>query len=295
MDGSALPHSSCAQELKGIIFMKLLRKFSELLKSQLRNNLIAPKEAPYTPQNRLEELMIEAGDDPSARPIFIKQLFHYDLWVLTGPHDSTASLDSVRFRTSTDDKGVPYVYAFTSKAAFEYVVRNLGSKPQAYIKIPAMGLFQMIQGEFGMNLNFWLPVSKIFTIKEIEEISNGGETNLVKESFPAGTRMLIGQPKQYSEELVPALRGYLARESRVSDMYIGMHGPTSGPFSYYLALEFRDPANQQSERDLVFKELQEVLRSIHCDLPVDMTVADADTLGLVGVGSLISLRSATRD
>jgi hypothetical protein len=116
--------------------------------------------APYEPQNRLELLFAQAAQDPAARPEFYRQLFNFDLLVVGDLAPSSDGKKIAQFVTRENDKG-PYVLAYTSHTALEWVLTRDEATPRPYIKMNARSIFSKLQGKLGVMLNGGLPWSKL--------------------------------------------------------------------------------------------------------------------------------------
>jgi SseB protein C-terminal domain/SseB protein N-terminal domain len=171
----------------------------------------------YKPQNRLEELFVTAALDPSARGDFMRQIFHFPLYVMCTANDGRLQLKVFR-----DDDGTETALAFTSIPAFSYYLNVIGHKPTTYIEISALALFQTASDNSkNLILNHLHDYSKFFTSSEVAKIlsDNGGADTV---NVSEGAAISLSQPAQgYPSQFIDTLANYTRRTPEVRGIYVG--------------------------------------------------------------------------
>lgn len=231
------------------------------------------------PRNDLETAMLQAADDPVARPDFYAALLQARIYVIG---DVSADLPDGEFRISEGDTislanfefedGQPYIPFFTSLEALNEAVS--GETP--YLSIGTRELLDSTRGNF-LVLNPGQDIAKEFTPAEITHLLDGtpisgtGEYRLDK-----GVAVQISQPADEPVELIDALTRLFSRHGAIKRaFYAQMLVETQDkPLSLVIALD------TDGGMDRLIREMQMVIPDTAPEgLPVDIVVlGDADSL-----------------
>lgn len=201
--------------------------FSKLFgKKQEKNE---PKK--FFPENRLEALLMQAADDPAARPEFIKALLEFDLFILIDPagaqHGSFTAKEGETMRIKgVTIEGRNQIPIFTS----ERRLREFIQTEESFAKLNGQSLFTMLSsGESGAVLNPGASYGKLFTHAEILSLENGTYFKPQQNVLQEDTKVLIGMPKEPPIQLIEALQKYFQTNPQVRKAYYAqIHMPASG-------------------------------------------------------------------
>jgi hypothetical protein len=160
----------------------------------------------FEPINTLEEKLIEAMNEPSARPDFYRELRNSQIYTIQGGADpiqeksELAAGQSVQL-LSVEMDGKRYIPIFSSLPRMQAFIQE----PVQYLEIHALNFFQLTKGA-DLLLNPGSPFGKEFSAGEIESILNGSIFN-AQESYviEKNTQTMIGQPAEPPAELLAEL------------------------------------------------------------------------------------------
>jgi len=181
---------------------------------------------PFVPVNALETLLMRAATVPAVRADFYRELCVATLFVLTPDvpeREGTRTLEKAEqvgiVNWSTAD-GKPYVPVFSSEEKMQEVVAR-GAVAYGTLGFPGKTLMEMlIQGSVPAILNPGLAYGKELVPDEMRRLATGGMFEPVKhEVVKAERQILIGQPKEYPNELVRALKALFEKRSVVEAAY----------------------------------------------------------------------------
>jgi hypothetical protein len=187
----------------------------------------------FTPANKLEEILIAACTDHSARPEFYRLLLESELYLLTpqGPEqEGRTTLETgtqVSFVNLTNEAG-PFLPIFTSRERLQEVVNSLGEN-YGYVVMAGKDVFPLLtQHPQRTLLNPGAGYGKEFTADEIRRLADGSIVHNDRQVVTTQTKVLIGQPAIYPTELVGALQRLFAKIESVQAAYLGwIHKPDS--------------------------------------------------------------------
>jgi hypothetical protein len=185
----------------------------------------------FLPENRLEALLMQAANDPAARPEFIKTLLEFDLFVLIdsagAQHGSFVAKqgDTMRIKGVTIE-GKNQIPIFTSERRLREYIQT----QESFARLNGQSLFTMLSsGESGVSLNPGAGYGKLFTHEEIVALANGTYFQPQQQVIQKETQVLIGMPKEYPAKLIEALQKYFQTNPRVKKAYYAqIHMPDSG-------------------------------------------------------------------
>ncbi len=248
----------------------------------------------YKPQNQLEELLLKAAENPLEQSTFLKKLFHFNLITL-GEIVRNDDTERCAFTTTKNEQGTiyayAYAYAYTSQQALNYVVQKNKLPPQKFVGMPALTLFEMVKGQWGICLNSGLPFGKVFEPNEIPAILSDNPASL---TTTQPNSIYFGQPAKRPEKLLEKLHSHLQKQSNLNDIYFGLCYQNDKQFSYLLILDFashidtKDYPNYFNELGLLLNSLKSELS---IELPIDMTVMSDTYRTAIQAGRLISIRN----
>lgn len=176
----------------------------------------------FRAQNRFEELLIKASQDPSCRPEFYQQLIKSDLFIieeepgLEGEGKIRLEKDyKLRIRKIEFD-GQFYTPVFSSLLRLQEFVQQEVN----YISMNAIDFIKIHSGD-DLLLNPGAEYAKIFSSDELKSIIDGtigapGE----RHSAVAGEQILIGHPANYPHELAEALIKLYKKNKRVKRAWL---------------------------------------------------------------------------
>jgi len=185
----------------------------------------------FYPENRLEALLMQAADDPAARPEFIKVLLEFDLFILINSDGAQYGSFTAKEGETMRIKGVTIegrnqIPMFTSERRLREFIKN----QESFAKLNGQSLFSMLSsGESGAILNPGASFGKLFTHEEISSLANGTYFQPERQVLQKETKVLIGMPKEHPTQLVEALQKYFQKNSQVKKAYYAqIHMPDSG-------------------------------------------------------------------
>ncbi|SLM62121.1 MULTISPECIES: enhanced serine sensitivity protein SseB [Dickeya] len=132
----------------------------------------------FSPQNRLEEVLVQATSEPAHRPEFFRELLEATVYVLGHSEEETLTEHSLRAGSGLQlqhwekPDGSSAIVFFSSLAALQQAV----SEEQAFLALPTRTLFETTRGAT-LFLNPKLPYGKEFLPQEIEHLLAGESGN----------------------------------------------------------------------------------------------------------------------
>jgi type III secretion system (T3SS) SseB-like protein len=160
----------------------------------------------FVPQNELEELLIRAASEPSARPEFYRFLFESDLYVIgeirsTTPQRSgiAANAGDQLMIASVEYNNRRYHPVFSSLSR----VRTFDQSVDKYFALNGRALFENTQGAYFL-LNPGSDYGKELLPAEIANLLSPNTRRSITIEKP--TQVMIGPPAVYPQALVDALK-----------------------------------------------------------------------------------------
>jgi hypothetical protein len=172
--------------------------------------------------NRLEQALVRASDDPSARNDLYRVLLESAVLVLGSPGESDGGDDEsepageIRILHSLKPDGSPLIPFFSSTEALE----NAIAEERSHMEIPARALFEATRGAW-LYLNPRSAVGTEFSPDEVEyllslETESGAEwTGIAGE-----TEFLLSHPAEYPVAMVEALAAFLSTRENVQAAWV---------------------------------------------------------------------------
>ena len=187
----------------------------------------------FKPVNRLEEVLVTACTEPSARPEFYRLLLESELFLLTPDapqqegHRVLEAKTNVSFVHLQNNNG-PFLPIFTSQQRLQEAVNQTG-QVYGFLGLRGKDLFPLLaQRPPAAILNPGVAYGKEFTPDEIERLADGSIVRNESRVVQKATQVMLGQPAKYPAEIVAALKKLFAQHSSVQAAYLGwIHDPSS--------------------------------------------------------------------
>jgi hypothetical protein len=160
----------------------------------------------FTPENELERSLIKASTDPAERPRFYQVLAAANVFVIT-PGVVPAEAEATTLAPGTllnlsmiEFGGKSCIAFFSSLTRLQAILQS----EVGYIQTNALALLKITK-DTPLVLNPGSEYGKEFTPEEVASIVNGtvGQTTVHTTERP--TEVLLGQPKDYPQEMVDTL------------------------------------------------------------------------------------------
>ncbi|HEX8229675.1 MAG TPA: enhanced serine sensitivity protein SseB C-terminal domain-containing protein [Chloroflexia bacterium] len=195
----------------------------------------------FTPVNELERLLVQAATDPGARPAFYRAFLEGDLLVLgyagESPSDEAGMIhlpegSTVSIASWQDQEGREVIPVFSSMERLRKSIEQEGR----YLKLKGTALLEIVGDELPIMLNPRSDYGKEFVPKELASLRDGSIFRQVESSTVQEDRqVLIGQPANYPQPLVDALKSLFSRHPEVERAYLAqMHDPAAGASPFLL-------------------------------------------------------------
>ena len=185
----------------------------------------------FFPENRLEALLMQAANDPGARPEFYKELLAADLFVLIAPGNRPQGRYVAQEGETLSIKGInvegrKLIPVFTAERRLQEYIQA----QDHLAKLNGRALLSMIVAQNnGIVLNPASSYGKEFTPQEFVSLVNGSLFQPKPQVITKDTQVLIGMPKEYPTKAVNALVSYFQGKPEVKKAYLAqIHMPDSG-------------------------------------------------------------------
>ncbi|PWC18775.1 enhanced serine sensitivity protein SseB [Brenneria corticis] len=162
----------------------------------------------FSPQNKLEEVLILAAGEPAHRPEFFNELMEATVFVLGSADDGGEAGEKVLHAGSNvqiqhweKDDGSSAIPFFSSLEALQLAV----TKEESFLALPARSLFELTLGAT-LFLNPRLPYGKEFLPQEVEHMLSGEGHGFVQQRVvEEETEVLLGQPAEMPVQMIDSL------------------------------------------------------------------------------------------
>lgn len=188
----------------------------------------------FKPANKLEEVLVAACTEPSARPEFYRMLLESELFLLTPDAPQTESRRVLEAETKVSfvhlqNANGPFLPIFSSQQRLQDAVNQTGQS-YGFLALRGKDLFSLLaQHPPTAILNPGAAYGKELPVEEIRRIADGSFVRNEVRVMQQATQVLLGQPAKYPTELVAALQKLFAKHSSVQAAYLGwIHDPNSG-------------------------------------------------------------------
>jgi hypothetical protein len=177
---------------------------------------------PFQPQNDLEVALLAAAADTAARPRFYRALLESNVLIVPVGQQPSVLGGVVQGESPIALKAIE-IEGRTHTPFFSSENRLLPGTP--YLGLKARDFLHMTKGAH-LVLNPGSDYGKLFVPAEVERLLDGSllvakEKDYFKAS--AGSKRIIGQPKDYPHSFAAALARYFASEPSVDRAYLAQH------------------------------------------------------------------------
>jgi len=219
-------------------------------------DIFKAKKGKTEPENKLEDLLIKSVNEPAYRPEFYKALLEEDLVILTetqlGAEGEKILKENTKIKVvALADGRIP---VFTSVKRIHD--RDEMKQNVNFIKLKGIDLFRIFDEQTTVILNPYSDFSKILLPDEIKKMRTGEllrpdkQINIQKE-----TKIRIGQPAKYPNELVNSLSIYCSRRKEIRGAYLAQiqYSPNDKPHLLF-------GIDVENNADGIFNEVSEAIR-----------------------------------
>jgi hypothetical protein len=177
----------------------------------------------FDPQNDLEWSLMKAAEDPAHRPQFYKDLVKSDILIIQHGERPPEKKERVTLKeaetiqiANIEFQGKPHIPIFSSVPRLQAVITD----EVAYLGMNALDFLKITLGS-ALILNPGSDYGKELTPQEAASIIDGSiwqptETYVAEKE----TRVLIGQPANYPNELVEALTRFFKTRKKVKRAWV---------------------------------------------------------------------------
>lgn len=162
----------------------------------------------FSPQNKLEEILVLAATEPAHRPEFFKELMDATVFILGQTDDLAEGENNVlhagsnvqvqHWEKADGSSAIPF---FSSLEALQLAITQEAS----FLALPARSLFELTLGAT-LFLNPNLPYGKEFLPQEVEHMLSGEGHGFVQQRVvEEETEVLLGQPAEMPVQMIDSL------------------------------------------------------------------------------------------
>jgi hypothetical protein len=207
----------------------------------------------FIPANELEELLMAAAQDATARPRFCRTLLESELFVVVA---SGGDNQGARIQTWQRDNQT-IVPVFSAPARLQEFMKETGIEEYEQTGVGGRELLTILQTAH-VILNPVSDYGKEFYPEEIQGLLDGSELKRLKvialdESQP----VLLSQPEEFPHALISALKSEFAREEAVAAAYLAQAHQT--PAHRYAQLVVGIEAASDYQPTAAIRIAQEIL------------------------------------
>jgi hypothetical protein len=178
----------------------------------------------FEPVNDLEKSLMNAATNPASRPQFYRDILESDIYVINHQDDKVNIQNNVLQGgtqlniQSFERDGKVWLPIFTSLQRLEEFIRSDSN----YLRMRGKDFFEITRGA-NVLLNPNQEYGKEFFPQEIEQMLHGSIFQPTKTyTAQKDTKVLIGQPAVYPQELVKVLSAYFAKNPLVNKAYLAL-------------------------------------------------------------------------
>ncbi|MCG8709439.1 enhanced serine sensitivity protein SseB [Brenneria sp. 4F2] len=191
----------------------------------------------FSPQNKLEELLVLAATEPAHRPAFFNELMDARIFIL-GQSDALiegekATLDAggdVQIQHWEKADGSSVIPFFSSLEALQMAV----TKEASFLALPAHSLFELTLGAT-LFLNPNLPYGKEFLPQEVEHMLSGEGHGFVQQRVvEEDTEVLLSQPAEMPEQMIDSLTQLFTQHRHVRRAFLAQIHEAGEPAPHLL-------------------------------------------------------------
>lgn len=233
-------------------------------------------------ENKLEELLRLAADEPAHRPQFYDVLLNSQVFVLGETEESEIGGEKVlvagskiQIRHWERADGAPAIPFFSSLD----VLQNSIDSEESYLALPVRSLFEMTLGAT-LFLNPKSDYGKELSPEEVSHLlSNGIGREVSQRVVEKETKVLLGQPSIYPTKMIESLIQLLAKHSNVEKAYLALMHDTSVDEKPHLIIGIKADGD--------FEKVMREVGSVAADSapeegPIDLYRVENDETGVSG-------------
>ncbi|QNE39670.1 hypothetical protein F1C16_08945 [Hymenobacter sp. NBH84] len=196
----------------------------------------------FEPTNVLEELLMRAAAEPSARPIFYRALLQEEVVVVLHPKEGlepgeVTPTEGMEIQLQVLNDGKIPVFTSLERVSDGAVEQETIS----YLRLRGIDLFQMVQGA-DCALNPFSPVGKLLPAAELADLLAGNLTNIPGEGEGQEMQVMLGPPHESTAGLAEAVRTYCATNPDIEAAYLAQMQIQGSPEPPRLLLAFHSTA-----------------------------------------------------
>ena len=183
-----------------------------------------------TEENKLEEILRLAANEPAHRPQFCEVLLSSQVFLLgttgTPSEDGEFVLEAgskIQIKNWEKADGSPVIPFFSS---LEVLKKSINGA-ESYLSLPVRSFFEMTQGAT-LVLNPKSSYGKEFVPEEVAHLLSIGVSRAPsKRVIEKETKVLLGQPSDYPSKMVDSITQLLAKHDSVKKAYLAFMHDTS--------------------------------------------------------------------
>lgn len=176
-------------------------------------------------ENKLEELLRLAADEPAHRPEFCETLLNSNVFLLGATeqveaygHNNLEAGSHIQIQHWQRADGLSVIPFFSS---LEVLQKSIDTE-QSYLMLPARSLFEMTQGAT-LFLNPKSKYGKEFLPQEVAHLlTTGISQSPVQRVVEEETKVLLGEPANYPHKMIDSLTQLFAKHRNVNSAYLAL-------------------------------------------------------------------------
>lgn len=233
----------------------------------------------FSPQNKLEEVLVLAATEPAHRPEFFSELMEATVFVLGSSDESDAPGEKIlhagsnvqiqHWEKADGSSAIPF---FSSLEALQQVI----TEEQSFLALPVRSLFEITLGAT-LFLNPRLPYGKEFLPQEVEHLLSGEGNGFVQQRvIEEDTQVVIGQPAEMPVQMIDSLTQLFTKYRHVRRAFLAqIHEPNEKEPHLLIGIE----ADQDVE-DIIRAAGSVASDTLPDERPVDLCVVKENEPGI---------------
>lgn len=231
----------------------------------------------FTPQNKLEELLMKAATEPAHRPEFFTELMDATVYILGSsdeteePGATTLPVGShVNIQHWEKPDGSTAIPFFSSLDALQMAI----SSEASFLALPTRSLFELTRGE-SLFLNPKLPYGKEFLPQEVEHMLSGEGNGFVQRRvLEEQVQVHISQPEPSPDQMIDSLTQLFAKHRQVRRAWVAQIQEGNAAPNLLIGIEFEmlDEAVIQAAGTVASDTITD-------EQPIDICIVDKDEKG----------------
>ncbi|MFT8211031.1 MAG: enhanced serine sensitivity protein SseB [Symbiopectobacterium sp.] len=230
----------------------------------------------FTPQNKLEEVLMKATTEPAHRPEFFTELMDATVYIIGNSDDASeqgastlpvgSQVEIQHWEKLDGSTAIPF---FSSLEALQMAI----STEASFLALPARSLFELTQGQT-LFLNPKLPYGKEFLPQEVEHMLAGEGNGFVQSRVvEQPMEVHLSQPDPSPDQMIDSLTQLLAKHRPVRRAWVAQIQEGEAEPNLLIALELVD----LNEVEAVVQAVGTVASdTVVGDQPVDICLVDKE-------------------